>query len=122
MLAEFREPPRRRSLNEMRVAAIGQMLNSRAGVDREESKIASDILQVKKHCVEKLDFDMLENIDAAYQIGGFGLTIVRERRIIGKILEIRLTQVMQAAPQIAFTGAIIAHRLRAELLHHSLYG
>src|SRR5215467_227208 len=106
----------------MRIAAVGQVLGSRASMDREESKIAGDVLQVKKHCVEKLNFDVLKNIDAAYQIGGLGLAIVRERWIVGKILKICLAQLVQAAPQIAFASAIVAHGLCAELLHQGPHG
>src|SRR5262245_23131647 len=104
----------------MRIATIGQAFDSRACMNRKESKIARDLLEVEQHRIEIRNLDMLENVDATHEVGGSRIAVFGKCRVVGKIVEVSLAELMQRAPQVALSGAIVADRLRAELLHERL--
>jgi hypothetical protein len=102
----------------MGVAAVGQNLHRRPGVDRKESDAPGDVLQVEENRFQIRLFDVL--VDAACDLGRLGWSVFRKGRIVGELFEVPLAEIVQRLLQIAFARAVVRQRFEAGLVEDLL--
>lgn len=115
---EFGKPPRGGLLYQMRIPSIGEYLLGRSSRNSEKSNIFCNPEKVFYDVRQKLLFDMFQHVDAADEIRGFGLSVTREDRIIGEIIERPHAIFFEANFEIAFSRAIIRYGMRVNRLQN----
>src|SRR5258708_26542985 len=76
-------PPRGGTLDQVGVASVVQHFQRRSGVDAAEAELHDDALQLLEDRLEAFGLDMLEDVDAAHEIGGWGGALVPENGVGG---------------------------------------
>ena len=112
MLAKFRQPPGRRFLDQVGIAAVRENLRGGASGNREETHLLRDRAKIKHDGIDIIGLDVFEHVDATHQLRRLGRTVFREGRVVRAIVEVAFTETVESLLQILLAGAIVRKRFR----------